>query len=113
PGAPIAVAFAVDGRLLVQTRDPAALVVTSPATTPAILLHVPLSLTARDTGFEIFNQPTRAGIACMSCHPEGGDDGHTWFFGEDSIGGPFHPRRTQSLRGGILGTAPFHWNGDM
>ncbi|HKU41405.1 MAG TPA: cytochrome c, partial [Polyangiales bacterium] len=23
------------------------------------------------------------------------------------------PRRTQALRGGILGSEPFHWNGDM
>ena len=34
----------------------------------------------------------------MSCHPEGGDDGHVW---DEGIG----KRRSQSLRGGILATA--------
>lgn len=60
-----------------------------------------------DTGHAIFHTATPAGIACMSCHPQGGEDGHTWNF----IG--IGARRTQSLRGGILSTAPFHWNGDM
>jgi mono/diheme cytochrome c family protein len=46
-------------------------------------------------------------MACASCHPEAGDDGQAWTF--DGIG----TRRTQSLRGGILGTEPLHWNGDM
>jgi mono/diheme cytochrome c family protein len=43
----------------------------------------------------------------MSCHAEGGDDGHVWNF---DVSGP---RRTQSLRGGLLATAPFHWDGQM
>jgi hypothetical protein len=46
-------------------------------------------------------------IACASCHPEGTDDGRTWTF--TGIG----PRRTQSLRGGVMRTAPFHWDGDV
>lgn len=41
------------------------------------------------------------------CHPEGGEDGRVWSF--DRIG----ERRTQSLRGGIMHLAPFHWDGDM
>lgn len=41
------------------------------------------------------------------CHPEAGDDGHVWTF--ENVG----PRRTQTLRGGLLGTEPFHWNGNM
>jgi mono/diheme cytochrome c family protein len=50
---------------------------------------------------------TDAGIACVSCHPGGGDDSHTWRF----IG--LGPRRTQSLEGGISERAPFHWDGEF
>ncbi len=60
-----------------------------------------------DVGHRKFHEVTRAGIACASCHPEGGEDGHTWVFeGVD-------PRRTQTLLGGILSTKPFHWSGDQ
>jgi mono/diheme cytochrome c family protein len=60
-----------------------------------------------DTGHTLFHARAGAGVACASCHPEAGDDGHTWRFA--TIG----PRRTQTLRGGLLGTEPLHWNGDM
>ncbi len=64
-----------------------------------------------DTGFDVFHQPTSAGIACMSCHPEGGDDGHVWTF---QLTDGNRVRRTQSLRGGIItDSAPYHWDGDM
>jgi cytochrome c peroxidase len=46
-------------------------------------------------------------LACASCHPEGGDDGHVWTFTG------FGARRTQSLRGGISAGAPFHWDGNL
>ncbi len=59
------------------------------------------------TGHRHFHAPTIARLACASCHPEGGDDGLVWSF--DGIG----ERRTQTLRGGLLGTEPFHWDGDM
>jgi hypothetical protein len=70
---------------------------------------------AADTGLDMFQTPTKAGIACASCHPEGGDDGHTWTFRTASGSTPDGTSsvRTQSLRGGILATAPFHWEGDM
>lgn len=60
-----------------------------------------------NTGYSLFHNPTKGLIACVSCHPEGGDDGHVWNF--EGIG----KRRSQSLRGGIVATAPFHWDGDM
>jgi hypothetical protein len=50
---------------------------------------------------------TSSGLACASCHPEGGDDGHVWHFGESAA------VRTQSLVGGVMSTAPFHWEGDL
>jgi mono/diheme cytochrome c family protein len=47
-----------------------------------------------------------AALACASCHPEGGEDGHVW-----NIDGK--PRRTQSLAGGVMERMPFHWRGDL
>jgi mono/diheme cytochrome c family protein len=62
---------------------------------------------ARDTGHDLFHADVGQGLACASCHGEALDDGHVWSF--DTIG----PRRTQNMRGGLLATAPFHWDGDM
>jgi mono/diheme cytochrome c family protein len=60
----------------------------------------------RDSGHEIFHRDAGGGIACASCHAEGGEDGHVWNF--TSLGA----RRTQALHIGLEGTAPFHWGGD-
>jgi mono/diheme cytochrome c family protein len=60
----------------------------------------------RSTGHELFHRMTQTGLACASCHPEAGDDGRVWLL-------PEGPRRTPSLRGGLSGTAPFHWSGDL
>ncbi len=65
---------------------------------------IPLAPTAFSTGHDLFHRATKIGIACASCHPEAGDDGHLWAFAEGA-------RRTPSLRGGIKGTEPFHWDG--
>jgi len=84
-----------------------------PSNDPIQLVTVPLPQRAShvDTGFDVFSVPTAAGIACMNCHPEGGDDGHTWTF---EIEKQLQVRRTQSLRGGVLlNSAPYHWNGDI
>ncbi len=106
---PIAVAFDANGDVLVQTRDPATIWVfaASPdggvASTP---VAIRLSTLSRcDTGHDIFHTHAGAPIACASCHPEGGDDGHVWTLNGDL-------RRTPSLRGTIAGTAPYHWPGD-
>jgi hypothetical protein len=104
-----AVAWMPNGVLVAQTREPATIVFYGPGSsgspaTQLLDLHQP---SREDSGHSMFHLTAAAGIACASCHPEGGDDGHTWTFA--GIGA----RRTQTLRGGILGTAPFHWNGDM
>jgi cytochrome c553 len=110
-GAAIAVAFAGNGEILVQTREPAALGIVRPSFTPGVYdggapVSVPLSSASRDdTGHDIFHTHAGAALACASCHPEGGDDGHVWLL--DGL-----PRRTPSLRGTIAGTAPYHWSGD-
>jgi mono/diheme cytochrome c family protein len=99
-----AVAVAFDGRddLVVQLREPAELVV------PRRGQRIRLSDDSRaNVGQAIFHADTSVGIACGSCHPEGGEDGRVWRFVD------LGPRRTQSLRGGISATAPLHWDGDM
>jgi cytochrome c553 len=106
------VAFDGSGHLLVQTREPAKLWVIAARSVipwPAQLggrTEIVLSTISRaDSGHDIFHAAAGALIACASCHPEGGDDGHVWML--DGL-----PRRTPSLRGTIAGTAPYHWPGD-
>jgi hypothetical protein len=100
PGDTIAVAFDGQGRLVSQTRDPATITVNGSS------IMLPSSGPSSD-GLRTFYMGTKGGIACASCHPEGGDDGRVWQF--DGLG----PRRTQNLRGGVLARAPFHWSGDI
>lgn len=59
-----------------------------------------------DRGHELFHDVTARGVACATCHPEGADDGHVWRLDHAA-------RRTQTLTGGIAGSAPFHWAGDV
>ena len=74
-------------------------------------IKLPQTISHADTGFDVFHQPTSVGIACMNCHPEGGDDAHTWKF---QMASGTRERRTQALRGGIISaSAPYHWDGDM
>ncbi len=61
-----------------------------------------------DEGMELFHAATPAGLACASCHAEGGDDGHVW---TQQPGGPVISRRTKSLLGGLSATKPFRWDG--
>ncbi len=99
-GQPIAVAFAGDTRVVVQTREPAQLEV--PGGPP-----IALSTTSRsDTGHDLFHANAGGFIACASCHAEGTEDGRTWTFACEGT------RRTQSLQVGLKGTEPFHWGGD-
>jgi hypothetical protein len=106
-GEAVAVVYDARGHLLVQTREPATLqILTAQGRT------VVLSYDRRDdTGHDIFHTDSGGGIACASCHPEGGDDGRVWKFRNKE--GVLEVRRTQNLRGGIMATAPFHWNGDL
>jgi hypothetical protein len=109
----IAVTFDWQGRLLVQSREPAILHILNASAIGAELTNpiggtqVVLSTISReDTGHDVFHSTAGAPIACASCHPEGGDDGHVWIL--DGFA-----RRTPSLRGTIEGTAPYHWPGDQ
>jgi cytochrome c len=106
-GQATAVAFASSYILAVQQREPAAISFVD-LRTGTLRARLDLKQPSRfDTGHEMFHLRAGAGVACASCHAEAGDDSHVWSF--QGIGA----RRTQNLRGGILGTEPFHWNGDM
>lgn len=101
----ISVAFDAKDRLVAQSRNPPALMVADIFSADPIRVELP-GPAAVDTGHDLFHGATRAGLACASCHPEGGDDGRVWRF---STG----PRRTQAIYSGLRGTAPYHWEGDM
>ncbi|MFK7987691.1 MAG: c-type cytochrome [Sandaracinaceae bacterium] len=94
------VALAYAGETLVaQLREPAALVIGDTS--------VPLGgPSVRDSGHDIFHLDTGGAVACASCHPGGGDDGHVWAFGAVS------PVRTTPLEG-VVGMAPYHRAGDQ
>jgi len=99
PGQAVAVAYTASRELIVQTRAPGRIV----TPTRTITLY---DDDVAEVGHDVFHATTNSGLACASCHPEGGDDGLTWRFTAGL-------RRTPSLRGGILRTAPFHWSGDQ
>lgn len=97
-------------QVVVQLRDPATLLVLDDVAGPLTRTTRTIPLDAfgsSDTGFDLFHRDSGAGIACASCHPEGGEDGHVWQFSQ--IG----PRRTQALNAAIEHTAPYHWDGDL
>jgi hypothetical protein len=101
--------------LYLQVKNPSAILGMQRAAFAAVphksaAREMKLSSAPTARGFEIFHTPTAAGIACVSCHAEGGDDGHTWRLGDPQSA---VLRRTPALRGGLLSTAPFHWDGAL
>jgi hypothetical protein len=105
-----AAVYLPNGNLVIQQREPAAIQVVHHDGTAPDTWALAGGTIIENTGHTLFHQDSSRGIACASCHPEGREDGLTWQFdkGLGSI-----PRRTQSLSGGLLATAPFHWDGDM
>jgi hypothetical protein len=105
-GEPIAVAITAENHVVVQSREPAQLQVFDADS--RALETIRLSRDSRaDTGIALFHMDSGFGISCASCHPEGMEDGRTWEFAD--IG----KRRSQSVAGGVMATAPFHWDGDI
>ena len=104
---PIAGAF-FEGDALIQTREPAELVLFRDGER---IDHVPLGgADVSSVGHAIFHatpEGPATAITCANCHPEGRDDAHTWNFAGTGL------RRTQTLVGGVLEGAPFHWSGDI
>jgi mono/diheme cytochrome c family protein len=105
PGQATAVAYTLNGTLLVQSREPALLTIIRPGGVQATVVDLHGD-SVRDTGHDLFHRDSGGGIACASCHAEGAEDGHVWNFKGQGL------RRTQALHVGLKGTAPFHWAGD-
>ena len=107
-GRAVAAQFDAASDVVVQYRQPSRLEI---ATTGGEMRTVLLGTENRDdTGFELFHgnpDPSPMNIACASCHPEGGDDGHVWNFKVEGA------RRTMSLANNVTERAPFHWQGDL
>jgi mono/diheme cytochrome c family protein len=104
-GPPTSVAFGPGGIMFVSFYPDAA-VVSIEANGYVRKVQLPGQL-GHDPGRDLFHSVTGVGIACASCHPEGREDGRVWEFA--GLG----PRRTQSVAGGILHRAPYHWSGDQ
>lgn len=105
-GSVVAVEALSDARVVSVERNPLAIVIRTPSgATDRIALSDAAFFT--DRGHDLFHAVAPAMVACASCHPEGAEDGHVWDFAGTGR------RRTQTLLGGILGTEPFHWDGDQ
>src|SRR6185369_7758717 len=89
--------------VVAQTREPASLVLIRDPTGEQRVTVDLGGASVKETGHEIFHRDSGGGIACASCHAEGGEDGRIWQFQ------PLGNRRTQSIDVGLEGTAPFHW----
>lgn len=104
PEQPVSLAFRPNGELWVFSREPASFTVINESN--VVTRRISLSTqSALSTGHELFHQSTPNFIACASCHPEAGEDGHVWALPEGTF-------KTPSLRGGLSGTEPFHWAGE-
>ena len=111
----VAAAFLPNDALVVLSREPAVLHIRD-RQEPEPWSTIDLGGESReDTGHAIFHaNSTQGGIACASCHPEGGDDGRTWKLTELVNGmSTTIDRRTPTLRATLQDTAPFHWKGDL
>ena len=103
----VAVAIAPDGAIVAQRREPPQLVVLGANRSTERVIDLPGNGSFVETAHDVFHRDAGGGIACASCHPEGGEDGHVWTFEG------FGPRRTQALHVGLAETAPFHWDGSL
>jgi hypothetical protein len=109
PDLVLAVAFMANGDLLVQTERSVVRVLGGGATVMRIDLGEANAQIAQrnELGYQLFHrEATPGGIACATCHPDGLEDGRIWSL-------PEGVRRTQSLSGGAIAVAPFHWDGSL
>ncbi len=104
-GAPTSVAYLPNGSLAIFYPEVPAIAIRHQPGVTAQIITLPGGF-GYDSGRGMFHEQTPVGIACASCHPEGREDGLVWKF-------EFGERRTQSIAGGILARAPYHWVGDM
>lgn len=50
-------------------------------------------------------------VACASCHPDGGEDGLSWFLHTPTVARKL--RRTPPAYGAKAALAPYHWDGEL
>jgi mono/diheme cytochrome c family protein len=93
--------------VLTRGKDPSLYKVDGGTRAVSLLVNLDDNLPV-DEGMEMFHAATPAGLACASCHAEGGDDGHVW---TQQPRGRVLSRRTKSLLGGLIATKPFRWDG--
>lgn len=107
---PIAIAYGRGDAVVVQTREPATLQIFADDANEPVRAIALGGESRRDDAHALFHgvrgESGTSAIACASCHPEGREDGRVWRLGGKK-------RRTQSLAGFSLETAPFHWEGDL
>lgn len=92
------VAVGIDGRWIAQSREPAGLYFENDS--PIFFGGVSVN----NTGYSLFHMNSGGGVACASCHPEGGQDEHVWHF-------PRGVRRTLSLDANYLPSVGLNWSG--
>jgi mono/diheme cytochrome c family protein len=117
-GQPIAVVQNGQHTFWVQTRRPAVLQTLDGSIVIPLGQEPPEG--KADAGHDVFHLTAGAPMACASCHPEGGDDGHVWKFLEQDqsftfgSGDKVDPvlRRTLNLRGSFM-DGPLHWDGKL
>ncbi|WP_437768112.1 c-type cytochrome [Sorangium sp. So ce764] len=108
-GQPIAVGYDGEKNLIVQIREPPRFVRLAALSGKRLgALELP-GESRRDDAHKFFHGGVAGdlSLACASCHPEGQEDGRVWNFN------PIGPRRTQSVAGGVLATAPLNWDGNL
>lgn len=98
----VAVAYSPAGRLWALQRDPLVIHLLDGNEHQRVVLD---DEPVEDTAHRLFHETGTAGVACASCHAEGGDDGLVWNL-------PL-PRHTPPLWVGLAGTEPLHWDGDL
>jgi mono/diheme cytochrome c family protein len=98
----VAVAYSPGGRLWALQREPSIIHLIDANDLQSVSLS---DVSVEDTGHRMFHEAGRAGLACASCHPEGGDDGLTW-----NLPTPLH---TPALYVELAGTEPLHWRGEL
>lgn len=101
-------AFLPSGRAVLHDRRASSLILVDPNTASTVGVYRYATDSVDSEGSRLFHRVPEGGVAitCASCHPEGGEDGHTWLLDGEL-------RRTQSLQGGVMSRAPFHWKGTL
>ena len=100
----VGVAALASGRVLAQVAERTELSVDASSAAQRLSLGGGV---ATNVGHRFFHMSTDTGVACVSCHPDGSDDGHIWNFRL------FGKRRTQTLRGGVSARRAFHWDASL